>query len=101
MPLPPTEQKRLELLNEAQPQCPWQSCAEKRQCLVCENIFTGHEVVMPNDEIAQLSCSACGSGPEFWMRPGNPLLDESVWAEWEVAIAATEKSHDEDEFATV
>ena len=45
----------------------------------------------------RLPCPACGSRPECWMHPGNPLLDEGVWAEWEVAIAATEKSHDEDE----
>ena len=90
---------RLRLLKEAQPRRPWHSCDEQRECLVCENIFTGREVVIQREEGTRLACPACDSGPECWVRPGNPLLDESVWADWERAIADAELRGDEDELA--
>lgn len=100
MPVSSSGKKRLRLLNEAQPRRPWHSCDEPRECLVCENTFTGNEVIIHRNGVPRLACPACGSGPDCWVRPGNPLLDEHVWADWKRAIADAEDGGDEDELAT-
>ena len=90
----------LELLNASQP-IVWHSCADRRRCIVCEHVFRGDEVMTRrNHGVTRLRCPKCGSGPELWVRPGDPLLDENAWSDWECALAAFENSHErEDDFA--
>ncbi len=91
----------LERLNAAQPSLAWRTCGETRRCIVCEHIFRGDEVsTRRNHGVTRLLCPKCGSGPELWVRPGNPLLDESAWSDWERALAAFEKARErEDDLA--
>ncbi len=82
-----TDEKRLGLLNLSQPHQPWESCAEKRRCIACERTFRGTSAtVRGTNGSTRLSCPTCGSGPEFWVRLGNPLTDNEIWADWERAI---------------
>jgi hypothetical protein len=87
MPIRLTDEKRLRLLNESQPDQPWHSCAEKRICIACERTFKGSAATVSdaNGTIALL-CPNCGSGPRLWVRPGNPLTDDLVWGDWERAL---------------
>jgi hypothetical protein len=99
----PNDEIRLQLLNDAQPERPWSSCAEERQCIMCESAFRGSEVIVRQTRRTQfqLACPNCGSGPQFWVRCGNPLLEAHVWSDWEHAITAyTVETDSEDEFAT-
>jgi hypothetical protein len=81
----PKNTKRLELLNQAQPDRPWSSCSEQRRCVICENVFSGDEVIVRNSRQrgVRLACPKCGSAPALWVRLGNPLVDQEVWADWE------------------
>lgn len=84
----PDDKTRLELLNEVHPGRPWRSCAEKRRCVVCDGVFRGRDVVVHSSrpQATSLACPVCGSAPALWVRLGNPLLDDRVWAEWESAM---------------
>lgn len=92
------EELRLQLLNSAQPGRLWQSCSERRRCVECENTFSGNAVIIrrTREGATRLACPKCGSGPELWVRPGNPYTDECVWAEWESAIAVATAEADDD-----
>src|SRR5438445_471217 len=80
MQLFPKDETRLQLLNEAQPERPWRSSLEKRRCIMCERTFRGRDVVVRPGRTGQLqlACPTCDSGPQFWVRLGNPLLEEHV-----------------------
>jgi hypothetical protein len=99
----PSAQNRLQLLNNAQPGQPWASCAEKRQCIMCETVFRGNDVTVRQIDRArvQLACPSCGSAPQFWVRVGNPLLNDQVWQDWELAMTSyTEADGGDHELAT-
>ena len=84
----PSDETRLQLLNEAQPGRPWRSCSEKRRCIACERTFRGTSVTVSalKNGATRLGCPRCGSAPELWVRLGNPFVDEQVWADWERAL---------------
>lgn len=82
------ESRRLRRLNRAQPTRPWSSATELRHCILCTADFTGRDVVERPEEgaRARLACPVCGSAAEFWVRPGNPLLDAVAWTDWNEAM---------------
>jgi hypothetical protein len=99
----PTDEARLQLLNQLQPGQSWQSCAEKRQCIMCERTFRGWDVMVRRRRSGrlQLACPTCDSGPQFWVRLGNPLLDDRVWKPSEVASgSSTDNTAGEDDVAS-
>jgi hypothetical protein len=59
--------------------------------VVCEQVFSGHDVAVLRGLRCRtrLRCPNCGSDPQLWVRPGNPLIDDAVWAEWESVIDAS------------
>lgn len=85
----PNDEQRLELLSNSQPGRPWRSVFEKRRCIVCEHTFRGRDAVVrwARHCVTKLGCPKCDSAPALWVRIGNPLTDDSVWAEWERALA--------------
>jgi hypothetical protein len=68
---------------------------------MCERKFSGNEVIVRHlrRDHARLACPACGSAPQFWVRLGNPLLEDHVWADWECAITSY-TSYNEDDLAS-
>lgn len=84
------QEERLETLNRTQPERPWSSLTESRRCIACDHIFNATQVVIRRRrEGVRLSCPRCGGAPALWVRLGNPLIDDQVWAEWETAIQST------------
>lgn len=82
------DEKRLQLLNANEAGALWRSCSEKRRCIACERTFRGTSVVIRrgNNGVIRLECPGCGGSPDQWVRLGNPLTDEEVWADWQRAI---------------
>ena len=64
----------------------WKSPDETRQCVLCERIFTGHEVRLLYDAESSphLSCPTmgCTATPAQWIHPGNPLVSAEAWRDW-------------------
>ena len=98
-----TDEARLQLLNEVQPGDAWHSCAEKRQCIMCERIFRGWDVMVRRRRSGrlQLACPTCDSGPQFWVRLGHGLLCDQGWQNWEGAGgSATDTDGGEEDVAS-
>lgn len=94
MPAPLDPERRLLLLNAVQPGHPWTACEEKRKCILCERTFRGSAVLVRRAlSRPQLCCPGCRSGPAYWVRVGNPLLEDAAWNEWEKAIDLHEQTH--------
>jgi hypothetical protein len=94
--LPLSNKERLQLLNEAQPERPWKSCAEKRRCVNCDRVFRGEDVSVCRSDFGawQLACPKCGSSPALWVRLGNPLTQEEIWSDWESAMQMADSARD-------
>ena len=93
-----TVPEKLERLNAAQPRSPWRSISERRRCIACEQLFRGENVVMRQTRAqpVQLACPKCGAGPALWVRPGDPLLDDEVWNDWQSALAFAAAQSEDD-----
>lgn len=79
---------RLQILNASQPTRPWRNCAEKRRCIACGHTFRGTAVTIRVGARRKpvVGCPGCGSAPDLWVHPGNPLTDADIWAEWDAAM---------------
>ena len=88
MPTLVLQEVRLDLLNQAQPNRPWRSSTEKRRCVVCDKVFRGNDVLVREETAGgnRLACPTCHSAPALWVRLGNPLIDNAIWADWEAAL---------------
>jgi hypothetical protein len=79
-------EEKLALLRRGDPLRHWESLDDKRQCVLCECTFSGHQVrvVVGRGGHLALHCPSedCNSTPHEWIRPGNPLLDDKVWEDW-------------------
>lgn len=89
-----SDEARLQMLNEGDPLHPWTSCDELRQCAVCDRIFSGRQVRRRRSGFGfgPLRCPTrgCTGGPSSWVLPGDPLVSDEAWAEWERLIEHTE-----------
>jgi hypothetical protein len=79
----------------------WQSLDDERVCLLCGNNFTGRDVTVLAEEgdCFELQCPTpeCHSHPHQWVYPGNPLTDETAYADWWKALG----EHTEDKAQAV
>jgi hypothetical protein len=91
---PASDSRRLAILQRLDPHHAWTDCDEQRHCTLCERTFSGHAVRIRwfSAKRALLRCPTplCAAGPEFWVHPGNPLLSEEAWADWDRLIDRTE-----------
>ena len=64
----------------------WTSLDETRQCVLCEETFTGHQVrvLWDHSGTPHLRCPTmgCPASPAQWIHPGNPLVSEDAWRDW-------------------
>lgn len=78
--------KRLEILRLSDAHRPWDSLDDKRQCVLCEQKFSGHQVRFTIGRHGELRphCPTedCVSTPLEWVAAGNPLLDDETWRDW-------------------
>ena len=78
-----TNDLKLQLL---QAERAWESLDETRQCVLCEQTFTGRQVHVLWDHCGtpHLRCptTGCPATPAQWIHPGNPLISEEAWRDW-------------------
>jgi hypothetical protein len=100
----PSDAARLHILNGTQPRHPWKTVKEKRHCIACQRSFSGRQVIVRwvRCGVTHLKCPTphCESRPHHWVRTGNPLVNESVWLDWELAMAAAFAGEDQMKRAT-
>ncbi|MES2570686.1 MAG: hypothetical protein V4710_11615 [Verrucomicrobiota bacterium] len=94
--VPITNSRRLQLLNKADQSHHWHDCEEFRRCIICEQVFNGHQVRLSwfRRGLLKLHCPTpgCPGGPSAWVHPGNPLVSHEAWEDWERIIRDMEAS---------
>lgn len=79
--------ERLSILRASDNLRPWQSLDDKRVCILCQKTFTGRqvEIVRGRTGAFHLHCPTerCNSGPSQWVFPGNPLISETAYHDWQ------------------
>lgn len=78
---------KLDLLRNADRAHKWESLDEKRSCMLCDRTFSGRQVLVTKSRRGkvQLQCPTpgCVGTSREWAHPGNPLVSEEAWADWE------------------
>jgi hypothetical protein len=78
--------EKLALLQAGDGYREWKALTDKRVCILCEQTFSGSEVVVKKGRhgIVQLRCptEGCSGTPEEWVFPGNPLTSDESWNDW-------------------
>ena len=78
------DEVKLQLLQEGERR--WASLDETRQCVLCEETFTGCQVrlLWDHNGTPSLRCptAGCPASPAQWIHPGNPLISEDAWRDW-------------------
>lgn len=78
--------QKLALLQTVEGARKWGSLNEIRQCVLCEQTFSGHEVrvLWNRSGKPRLRCptKGCRAKPSQWIHPGNPLTSEDAWRDW-------------------
>jgi len=74
----------------------WTSLDDKRVCVLCDKKFTGRQVGITRSRSGQvrLHCPSdgCNAGPNQWVYPGNPLVSETAYQDWQRAFIESEPS---------
>jgi hypothetical protein len=72
----------------------WHSLDDKRICVLCDKTFSGRQVEMTLDRFGhvELHCptEGCKGGPGKWVYPGNPLVSEIAYRDWQRALEETQ-----------
>jgi hypothetical protein len=93
---PLNSEQRLALLAKSGSIRPWKSCHERRRCVACDRVFQGFDIRISAraSGVPRLRCPTpgCHSGPEMWVHPGDPLISEEAWNDWELLVKAVEAS---------
>ena len=78
---------KLDLLRRNDRGCRWEALDQKRSCLLCDRTFSGRQVLVAKTGRGkpQLQCPTpgCMGTPREWVHPGNPLISEQAWKDWE------------------
>ena len=87
-------EERLSHLRAADHFRHWSSLDDKRVCILCERKFNGRQVGISRTRggRVRLHCptEACNAGPSQWVYPGNPLVSETAYADWQRALENTD-----------
>ena len=72
----------------------WNSLDDRRVCILCEREFSGRQVAVERNRAGrvQLRCptDGCQAGPSQWVYPGNPLVSDAAYQDWQRAFAASD-----------
>jgi hypothetical protein len=86
----PLEDK-LDALRQADHVHAWQSLDERVCCILCERTFSGRqvEVTIGSTGRIRIKCptDGCSGTPTVWVSPGNPLVSEKVWRDWQRVLS--------------
>jgi hypothetical protein len=82
--------ERLTILRQTDQFRTWSSLDDKRVCVLCDKTFSGRQVGISRNRAGriQLHCPTdrCGAGPGHWVYPGNPLISEAAYQDWNRAL---------------
>jgi len=83
-------EERLNLLRTTDQFRHWSSLDDKRVCILCERKFNGRQVGISRGRGGKLHLhcptEGCAAGPNQWVYPGNPLVSEIAYADWQRAL---------------
>ena len=82
-----TSDDKLVALRKGDPVHTWHSLDDRRTCILCEKTFSGRQVdvaISPAGRV-RLHCPSedCASTPREWVYPGNPLVSQKAWRDWQ------------------
>ena len=82
--------ERLLILRETDQFRTWSSLDDQRVCILCDKKFSGRQVEITRSRSGryQLHCptDGCIAGPSRWVYPGNPLVSEAAYNDWQRAL---------------
>jgi hypothetical protein len=82
--------ERLRFLRAADKFREWTSLDDQRVCVLCDKTFNGRQVEMRRDRTGhiRLRCPTEGCNGELshWVYPGNPLISEIAFQDWQRAL---------------
>ncbi|CAN5277088.1 hypothetical protein BH20VER2_BH20VER2_09430 [soil metagenome] len=82
-----TSEDKLAALRKGHPARKWESLDDRCTCILCEKSFSGRQVDVAVSPIGRvrLRCPSdgCPGTPREWVRPGNPLVSQQAWRDWE------------------
>jgi hypothetical protein len=84
--------EKLDALRKGDPVHKWLSLDDRRSCILCERTFSGRQVdiTVSTTGRVRLRCPSdgCTSTPREWVHPGNPLVSQKAWLDWQRVLAA-------------
>ena len=84
--------EKLDALRKGDPVHHWLSLDDRRTCILCERSFSGRQVDIAVSAAGRvrLRCPSdgCTSTPREWVHPGNPLVSQKAWLDWQRVLAA-------------
>jgi hypothetical protein len=79
--------EKLSALRSVDPNHAWKSLDDRCTCILCEYTFSGRQVelLVSSHGRVQATCptEGCISSPNEWVLPGNPLVSQKAWRDWE------------------
>ena len=88
--------ERLLILRKTDQFRNWSSLDDTRVCILCEKEFSGRQVQIFRGRGGhyRLQCPTdeCKGGPAHWVYPGNPLVSEAAYQDWQRALLSIETS---------
>jgi hypothetical protein len=78
---------KLAALRKADPARRWLSLDDRCTCVLCERTFNGRQIDVAVSALGRvrLRCPSdgCAGTPREWVHPGNPLVSQKAWRDWE------------------
>ena len=90
---------RLQLLRENDRLREWHALSKSRVCVPCGRRLTGRTIVISrtkNRIFFRCPTPGCVGSLDDFAAPGDPLLDDNVWQDWERTLKAREFADDAD-----
>jgi len=88
--------ERLLILRSADKFRKWNSLDDQRVCILCYQKFSGRQVEVSRSRSGDyhIHCptDGCNASVVHWVYPGNPLLSEAAYADWQRTLIGPEAS---------
>jgi hypothetical protein len=93
---PLNSEDKLAALRKADPARRWLSLDDRCTCVLCERTFNGRQIDVAISAAGRvrLRCPSegCTGTPREWVHPGNPLVSQKAWRDWERVLGAAKSA---------